>query len=186
MRLTRANPADYRNAVRRHINKTTEKCHCTTQPLNHHSYNEQFIFILEIVTVMTTQSSSSGPRLQKNIDVVANEIYNVQVEVMTTDLSSSSQFADVSIEGRNVGRCNPEPIYQWDSCIWWICPISPSQVSSSTTSLSIQLQYSSSVSGGSCTYNGQSTMAIARVTLTTGTGKLIFMFCGNSIINIVD
>ena len=123
---------------------------------------------------MRTQRTSGGTLLQQNIEVVANEIYNVQIDVMTTDLNSDSEYADVSIDGSNVGRCNPSGRGRWDSCKWWRCPVKPSQMSSTTNSLSIQLQYSSGAAGQQCTYNGQSAYQMARVTLTTGTGKPIF------------
>ena len=129
---------------------------------------------------MRTQSTSGGTLLQQNIEVVANETYNVQIDVMTTNsLPSDTEYADVSIDGSNVGRCNPNGRGRWDLCIWWRCPVIPSQVSSTTTSLSIQLQYNSGASGTHCTYNGQSAYQMARVTLTTGTGKLVFVFCCN-------
>ena len=86
---------------------------------------------------------------------------------MVTDLDASNEYIDVSINSNNVGGCNPR--IADGSCEWWTCSISPSQTFSTTTSLSVQLQYSSGVEHYiRCTYNGKTSHAIARVTLTEG------------------
>ena len=118
-------------------------------------------------TVMASTSPSNGPLIMQDIAVSPNQIYGVQVEVMLTDLNSASEYADISINGVNVGQCNPN--YGQSSCAWYTCTISPSQASSTNTMLSIQLQYSSAVGNFAiCTSNGQTGHAVARVTLTTG------------------
>ena len=116
---------------------------------------------------MASTSPSNGPLITQGITVSANETYDVQVEVMLTDLDSSSEYADISINGNNVGRCNPS--FGQSSCAWYNCTISPSQVTPTTTTLTIQLQYSSAVNAiGVCSSDGQTGHAVARVTLRTG------------------
>ena len=118
-------------------------------------------------TVMASTSPSNGPLITQGITVSANEAYDVQVEVMLTDLNSASEYADISINGNNVGRCNPSS--GQGSCDWYNCTISPSQVTPTTTTLTIQLQYSSAVNDFAvCSSDGQTGHAVARVTLRTG------------------
>ena len=118
-------------------------------------------------TVMSSTFPSNGPLISQDITVTANQFYNVQLEVMLTDLDSSSEYADISINGINVGRCNPSS--GQGSCNWYTCTLSPSQVSSTNTILTIQLQYSSAVNDFAvCTFEGHTGHAVARVTLTAG------------------
>ena len=94
---------------------------------------------------------------------------------MVTDLDDNNEYIDVSINSNNVGRCNPTGVTE-GSCEWWTCSISPSQTFSTTTSLSVRLKYSKYVGyyeNYKCTYNGKTSHAIARVTLTEGKLQII-------------
>ena len=119
---------------------------------------------------MTSNSPSVGPLIEQTITVTPNIIYNVKIEVMLTDLDSSSEYADISINGNNVGRCNPVGIgYEAGSCRWYTCTISPTEATSTNSYLMIRLQYSPDVESVTpCTYDGQTWHAVARVTLTSG------------------
>ena len=115
---------------------------------------------------MSSTSPSNGPLIMQDITVTPNQLYNVHVEVMLTDLDHSSEYANISIAGNLVGMCNPN--YGQGSCNWYSCEISPSQAFSSNTVLSVQLQYSQAVNDfATCTFGGQTGHAVARVTLTS-------------------
>ena len=84
---------------------------------------------------------------------------------MTTDTGADSEYADVTIDGQSFGRCNPG--YPDRDCRWYTCSLSKSQLTTSSSNIPIQLQYSGSVCGTSCTYNGLTGTGVARITFTT-------------------
>ena len=116
---------------------------------------------------MSSNTPSNGPLIEKTITVTPNISYHVKIEVMLNDLDASHEYADISINGNNVGRCNP--YFLPNNCAWYTCTISPTEATSTTSDLTIRLQYSQYVyTSSKCTYNGQTGNAVARVTLTSG------------------
>ena len=126
---------------------------------------------------MASSSPQNGPLISQNIDVISNLLYNVNLEVMLTDLDSSTEYLTIDISGTGMapsitGTCNPN--YGQASCDWYTCTISPTQAFSTNQILAVQLQYSSAVgSFATCSYMGQTGHAVARVTLAPS-GKLEF------------
>ena len=94
-----------------------------------------------------------------------NKMYGVKVELMMTDLDTTSEYADITIDGVNYGTCNPSGSQM--SCQWYTCTgLSQSQVTTASSSVSIQIQYSSGVNDlGDCTADGLSGHGVARITL---------------------
>ena len=115
---------------------------------------------------MSSNSPSNGPLIEQTITVTPNIIYHVKIEVMITDLDGNTEYADISINGNNVGRCNP--FYGYGSCAWYTCAISPTKATSTNSDLMIRLQYSPAVGSTTCSYDDQIGHAVARVTLTSG------------------
>ena len=113
---------------------------------------------------MSSNSPSNGPLIEQTIAVNPNIIYHVGIEIMLTDLDASSEYADISINGNNVGRCNPNYGEGW--CAWYTCTITPNVATSTNSEFTIRLQYSPAVNYLVCSYDGQTGLAVARVTLT--------------------
>ena len=106
------------------------------------------------------------PLLEFTLTVTPNINYHVNIEVMLTDLDSSNEYVDISINGNDVGRCNPN--YGHRICDWYTCTISPTEATSTNSHLTIQLEYYNVHDRDKCTYDGHTAHAIARVTLTSG------------------
>ena len=115
---------------------------------------------------MSSTSPSNGPLIEQSITVTPNIIYHVKIEVMLTDLDLNTEYADISINGNNVGRCNPNS--GQGSCDWYTCILSHTEATSTNSHLTIQLEYNNVYYDDKCTYDGHTAHAIARVTLTSG------------------
>ena len=118
----------------------------------------------------TFAGTSNGPLISDSIAVSANTLYNVQVEVMSTDLGDSGEYLDITIDGQSFGRCDPRAT-EWEckcGTKWYNCTLSKSQLTTSSSNIPIRIQYSSNVgSWCSCSYNGLTGSGIARITFTT-------------------
>ena len=125
---------------------------------------------------MSSTSPSSGPLILQNVTTEASTWYDMHVEIMLTDLNSASEYTDISINGVNVGQCNPSSCQ--GCCTWYNCTISPSRFYSASTFLTVQLQYSYAVNDFAvCSYNGYTGHAVARVTLTAGNVMILLSSC---------
>lgn len=121
------------------------------------------IFLDPTIQVFATNSPTNGPLISGYVSVEANEIYSVKVELMLTDLDGSSEYADVTIDGIDFGRCNPSGSQM--SCEWYTC--TEKQVSTSSSIVSVKVQYGSEVGDlGKCSSDGQTGHGVARITLT--------------------
>ena len=138
-------------------------------------------FVIATATFGSDQDGS-GSNTQVKImatinNIIANTPYNIQVSLMLTDLSLSSEYADITFThsgGTNVviGRCDGGNTCD-ACCSWYVCQGLTSQISSSTTSIDVKFEYSSAVSSSSwahCTdsSSGKSGAGVARVVLTPG------------------
>ena len=128
-----------------------------------------------IVTIMSGTSPNNGLLLTKDITVTPYQLYNVDVEVMLADIDHSTEYANISINGNFVGKCNPN--HGQGSCNWHTCDINPRQAFSTNSVLPVKLQYSVGVNNfATCTFGGQTGHAVARVFLTsTGYINLYFL-----------
>ena len=120
----------------------------------------------------TFSSRASPPLIVGSIDnIIPNQLYNVQIEVMQTDMSSYTEYAAISLNGVSYGNCDGGNTND-GACGWYDCQsqISNNQITSSSTSVSVRLAYTSSVasSHSTCTdsASGESGGGVARVTLT--------------------
>ena len=84
----------------------------------------------------------------------------------------SSEYVDIEIDGQNVGRCIPSICA--GCCTLHDCAISPSQITSSSSGMSVSMQYSIEVQGSvaTCPVDGQNWAAAALITVT-GKGLLM-------------
>ena len=121
---------------------------------------------------MFTDSSTRAPTIQENINVIPHQSYIVDVEIVITDTQQSLEYADITLDGKNFGRCNPSlPDH---SCTWHNCSVMTHgtnikrQVITSTDGVIVfKAKYSSDVDQAqTCTVDGETGTAIVRVTLT--------------------
>ena len=115
-------------------------------------------------------------------NVVANQLYDIQVSLMLTDLDWRGEYADITFTHSGstnvvIGRCDGgntcDAVYNYVCCSWYVCQGLTSQISSSTTSIDVKFEYSSQVSSSSwarCTdsSSGKSGAGVARIVLTRG------------------
>ena len=139
-----------------------------------HIINFVFSLVLPetISKVLVSSTPDPGPLISDTIAVTPDRAYDVKVELYLTDMDASSEYVDIVIDGQNVGTCTPS-ICQ-GCCTLHDCAISPSQITSSSSSMSISMQYSNQVEGtvATCPVDGQNWAAAALITLT-GKGLLM-------------
>ena len=105
-----------------------------------------------------------GPLISGSIPVIQDQLYTVKVELMLTDLDGDDEYADITLNGISFGQCNPSGGQQ--SCTWHICSaLTQSIIQTSTSSISVYIQYSDEVDDFPCEVDGRNAPAIARVTL---------------------
>ena len=120
---------------------------------------------------MTTRYISR-PLLTGSVSVVPGVTYGVQLKLMMGDLDSTSEYADLSIDGQSTGRCG-DSRHSLSSgiCYQWLpCDSGLSDLTSANSVVSISLQYNNAYDAslsGPCTVNGTSGVyAAAILTLT--------------------
>ena len=124
-----------------------------------------------ITKIFVSNNPDPGPLISETIDVTQDRAYDVKVELYLTDLDYQNEYVDIEINGQNVGRCIPSICE--GCCRLHDCAISPSQITSSSSSMSISMKYSIQVEGtvATCFVDGQNWAAAAQITLT-GKGLL--------------
>ena len=125
--------------------------------------------ILAVVTttLMTTRTFTRGPLLTESVSVVPGVTYGVQLKLMMGDLDSTSEYADLSIDGQSTGRCGDSShSLRYRSCEWLPCDSGLSDLTSANSVVSISLQYNSGYDAslsGPCTVNGTSSVYAAAI-----------------------
>jgi len=120
--------------------------------------------VVYVEETFTSSYPSDGPIISGTMAVVSNTLYNVQVMIMNTDLSSSSEYADIYLDDKSFGRCDGSSD---GTCSWDYCPRGPHQIQTTSSSLKVELRYSQAVGSYSCMdgETGQSGTAVASVQL---------------------
>ena len=114
--------------------------------------------------MLATKTPSSGPLITGSIAVSPNTLYNVKVEIMSTDVDGGHEYLDITMDGQSFGQCNPSG--SECGCGWWTCSLSKSQLTTSSSNIPIRIQYSSQVDNCICTYDGLTGNGVARITFT--------------------
>ena len=120
-----------------------------------------------ISKVLVSSTPDPGPLISDTIAVTPDRTYDIKVELYLTDMDVSSEYVDIEIDGQNVGTCTPNLCQ--GCCTLHDCAISPSQITSSSSSMSVSLQFSIEVMGSiaKCPINGHNWVAAAQITLTS-------------------
>ena len=131
---------------------------------------------------MFTDTRTTAPIIQENINVIPNQRYLVDIEIVITDTETDKEYADMTLDGKNFGRCNPS--LADNTCTWHSCNdtghfdhVERQAITSTNGVISFKAQYSREVNIASgCHVDGVSGTAIVRVTLTPEkrNGKYIF------------
>ena len=104
------------------------------------------------------------------MNVASGTTYTVQVELMITDLSSSQEYATITVGTTELGTCDGGNTCD-GCCTWYTCQgLTSNQITSTSTNINLVLQYSSEVSSthAACTdsVSGSTGGGVARITLT--------------------
>ena len=117
-----------------------------------------------LIKTFYSSSPSRGPLITGSIPATSSLLYNVQVELMLTDLDRDNEYADITLNGISFGQCNPSSCQA--CCKWYNCSaLRTSPILGSPTGILVHIQYSNSASSYRCTVNGHRDTAIARITL---------------------
>ena len=99
-------------------------------------------------------------------------MYQVQFEIMITDLDTSTEYATITMNGANFGQCGPFSS-SIEHCIYDDCSNSLTTTniqSDSSGQIRIVVRYSGQVDatghGVECTYQGATVTGLVRITLT--------------------
>jgi len=120
--------------------------------------------VLPVEKTFTSSYPSDGPIISGSMAVASNTLYDVQVQIMNTDMYSSSEYADIYLDDKSFGRCYGDSD---GTCSWYYC-IRYDQIQTTSSSLKVELRYSQEVgSTFPCTDDetGQSGTAVAWVSL---------------------
>ena len=133
-----------------------------------------FVFLATATTVQEAfySTTTSGPTITGTITVVANQQYQVKIEVMKIDMNSNHEYvSSITLNGASYGTCNGNGQGQCD--VYQDCSVNigghaltQNTITSSSSSISVVLTHTSSVNCCACTYAGVSAYAVARITLT--------------------
>ena len=117
-------------------------------------------------------TSIPGPTITETIEnLEANTMYQVQFEIMMTDIDHATEYATINMNGANFGQCGGLGTSLTD-CTYHDCSSSLTSrniQSNSSGQISIVVSYSNRVDNGhgaSCTYNGETVSGLVRFTLT--------------------
>ena len=120
---------------------------------------------------MFTDSSTTAPIIQENIKIIPNQKYLVDVEIVITDTEHRDEYADITFDGKNFGKCNPSLADH--TCTWHSCNLTThgtnverQPITSTDGVIAFKAKYSSDVDQSrKCTVDGATGTAIVRVTL---------------------
>ena len=121
----------------------------------------------------------SGPMVNGSLVASPNVSYLASVEVVRTDLDSTSEFVTITINGEDFGICNPTGN---NNCSWALCSDYTSNgrynraISSATGSFTITAQFSDEVDSGGSTCDPWKTYGIVRFTLKRGSLIYIILY----------
>ena len=117
-------------------------------------------------------TTTPGPVITGTINVVANQQYQVKIEVMKIDMDDVTEYvSSITLNGANYGTCFANGasqcnVYQDCSANLGGQALTQNTITSSSSSISVVLTHTSSVNCCACTYAGVSAYAVARITLT--------------------
>ena len=124
------------------------------------------------MTKLFTDSRTRAPIIQENINVIPHQSYLVDVDIVITDTETRTEYADITLDGKSFGRCNPSlPDHR---CTWHNCSVMThgtnvdrQPITSVDGVIQFKAQYSSDVDQSrTCTVDGETGTAIVRVKLT--------------------
>ena len=117
----------------------------------------------------------SGPMVNGSLVASPNVSYLASVEVVRTDLDSTSEFVTITINGEDFGICNPTGN---NNCSWALCSDYTSNgryntsISSPDGVFTIRAKFDNQVNNGSTFCDPWKTYGVVRFTLKPG--NLIF------------
>ena len=134
------------------------------------------------MTKVFTDSTTTAPIIQENINVIPHQRYLIDVEIVITDTESHDEYADITLDGNNVGRCNPSLADH--TCTWHSCNatnhhghVERQGITSTNGVIAFEAKYSRAVNQATtCTMDGATGTAIVRVTLAPEKRNGTYMF----------
>ena len=120
------------------------------------------------MTKVFTSITKGAPTIQGNINVIPNKRYLVDVEIV---VSSHHEYADITLDGKNFGSCNPSYSCAWHNCTERLngTHVERQGINSTDGIILFEATYShtffSKYSALTCTVDGFTGTAIVRVTL---------------------
>ena len=112
-----------------------------------------------------------NPVVEGFISVVPNQRYEVFIEIVLTDVDHSIEYADISVDDVNFGRCNPDQ--NIDCNAWYDCTrtshgtnVPRREITSISGRVKIIAKYNTHVHRSGCKWNGKDLSGIVRVTMT--------------------
>ena len=120
---------------------------------------------------MASSYPANGPQIDQTFTGLTLSSYNVRIDIMGTDMDSTSEYADIYLDSSYVRRCGDTTSHNGQNwcqqcCNWYNSCYSGSRSITSST-LRVRLYYSSAVNAfGHCTYGGKTGHAVARVILS--------------------
>ena len=132
-----------------------------------------FCFLATATTVTATfySTTSSAPKITGTLTVVANQQYGVKIEIMRIDQNGADEYvSSITLNGASYGTCtggaNGCDVYQDCSVNNGGYALTQNTITPTSSSVSVELQYTSAVNCCTCTYSGVQAQAVARITLT--------------------
>ena len=84
---------------------------------------------------------------------------------MITDLDDSNEYLDITIDDKSLGRCIPRA-NKHHSCDWHVCSISRTKITTSSSYVPINIQFSYGVSSYTkCTSDDLTGNGVVRITM---------------------
>ena len=117
-------------------------------------------------------NTTVAPMIKENIYVIPHQSYLVDVEIVHSDTDNENEYADITFDGQDFGRCNPNG-HEF-KCTWHNCSeenhgsnVPRRSINSTFGIIKFEAAYSRNVDADpSCNANGVKWTAIVRVTLT--------------------
>ena len=119
-----------------------------------------------------------GPLVVGSLAASPNVLYLASVEVVRTDLDSSSEYLNITINGEDFGTCNPTGS---NDCSWALCSDYTSNgrynraISSPDGAFTVRAQFSDEVDSGGRLCDPWGTYGVLRFTLNNVPGNAIYI-----------